>query len=278
LELDDVRASCACGAVYKVIDGIPELVDDLSPLAQEQARWFDEEADEEWEIERPQGAPRLHRWLLEQKFHQAVDSVPLQSLTAVVACGGSGMDAEFLARRGAQVIGVDVSPRAARRARERADRHGFRLLSVVADVQRLPLADQSVDVAYVHDGLHHLDEPLRGVAELGRVARRAVCISEPAQAAVTALAVRFGIAEEREDSGNRVTRLELDAIGDALRRQGFEVTKSARYAMFYRHYPGNVTRLLSQPGLFDVARLSYLVGNAVGGRFGNKLAVVAVRR
>lgn len=119
------------------------------------------------------------------------------------------MDAEFLARSGATVISSDISLGAAKRSAERAKRYGLRILPLVADVEHLPFLDRSVDLVYVHDGLHHLEKPLAGIAEMSRVASRAVSVTEPAQAAATRLAVRFGLALEREDAGNRVARVTL---------------------------------------------------------------------
>ena len=53
---------------------------------------------------------------------------------------------------------------------------------------------------------------------------------------------------------------------------------SALYAMFYRHVPGVPTRVLSRQPAFAVAVAASRAANAVAGRFGNKLAVQAVRR
>ena len=118
-----------------------------------------------------------------------------------------------------------------------------------------------------------------GLAEMTRVARSAVSVSEPARAAITALAARAGLALEREESGNSVARLDAETVEAELETGGFRVLQSRRYAMYYRHEPGRVVRLLSRnPGLFTVGTTSFRVANALTGRFGNKLAVVAVRR
>jgi SAM-dependent methyltransferase len=277
LELNSRTAWCACGSSYQVRDGVPVLLVDPSDLAQRQAEWFDLEADEEWEIERPSGAPNLYAWLLEEKFERAVGEINLNGSSALVVCAGSGMDAEFLAGSGAAVVALDISPGAARRANERARRHRFQLLSVVGDVERLPFRDASVDVAYVHDGLHHLANPLVGLAEMARVARHAVCVTEPARAAATHLAVRIGLALEREDAGNRVARLSLDEVRSTLAARGFDVVTAERYAMYYRHEPGRAARLLSAPGIFAIARAGLRVVNLLVGARGNKLVVVGVR-
>jgi SAM-dependent methyltransferase len=277
LELGSTEARCRCGLRYEIQDGIPIFLVRPSEFARRQADWFDEHADAEWEIERPHGAPALHRWLLEEKFRRAVDGVELRDAMALAVCAGSGMDAELLARAGSNVIALDISTGAARRATERARRHGFELIAVVGDAASLPFRDASVDVVYVHDGLHHLDDPLAGLAEMARVARSAVCVSEPARAWITALAVRAGLALEREEAGNRVGRLDVEAVQTVLRDRGFSIRKSRRYLMYYRHEPGRLVRLLSHRGLFSTARVSFRLANAVTGRIGNKLAVVADR-
>jgi SAM-dependent methyltransferase len=277
LELRSTEARCRCGLRYDFQGGVPMLHVGRSELARRQADWFDEHADAEWEIERPRGAPALHRWLLEEKFRRAVEGVKLRGATVLTVCAGSGMDAEFLAHAGARVIALDVSLGAARRATERARRHGFELLAVVGDAARLPFRDASVDVVFVHDGLHHLDDPLVGLAEMARVARSAVCVSEPARALITAVAIRGGLALEREEAGNRVGRLDAQAVEAELRRKGFRIAESQRYGMYYRHEPGRLVRLLSHRGLFTASTVSFRLANAVAGRFGNKLAVVAVR-
>lgn len=276
LELGLTEARCRCGISFVVEDGIPVLLLGQSEHARRQADWFNE-ADDEWEIERPYGAPALHRWLLGEKFRRAVKGVELRGATALTVCAGSGMDAEFLARAGAKVSALDISPGAARRAAERARRHGLELLTVVGDAASLPFRDASVDIVYVHDGLHHLDDPLAGLAEMARVARYAVCVSEPARARITAFAVRVGLAVEHEEAGNRVGRLDAEAVTAVLRDRGFSIRESRRYAMYYRHQPGSLVRVLSRRGLFSVATASFRWANAVVGRLGNKLVVVAVR-
>ena len=267
-----------CAATYPIRDGVPVVLP-ARPAEQkeQQAAFFDGSLDDEFELERPSGAPPLYEWLLTEKFHRSVANLALQGLTALAVCGGSGMDAEFLARAGARVISSDISLGAAWRTRERGQRHGVAIDVIVADAERLPFPDRSIDIVYVHDGLHHLERPLDGLAEMARVARRAVCVTEPARAAATRLAVRLGLALEREEAGNRVARLGVEEVVAALRARGFRVVRAERYAMYYRHEPGRAVRLLSAPGAFAVARAGFRAANLLVGAGGNKLVVVAVR-
>ena len=268
-----------CGAAYAAGDDVPVVVAAADEHKREQAAFFDEEADEEYEIERPHGTPPFYRWLLEEKLRRSVAGLgSIRGWTALAVCGGSGMEAEFLAGRGARVVTADISARAAARARERAKRHGFEVESVVADVERLPFADASVDLVYVHDGLHHLADPLVGLREMARVARRAVSVNEPARAALTRAAVRVGLALEREEAGNRVARLDPDEVARELRARGFRVVLSPRYAMLYRHEPGRISRSLSAPRVLPLAQAGFRALTRPLAPIGNKLTVQAVRQ
>jgi SAM-dependent methyltransferase len=260
-----------------MVDGIPVIVDGESDVTGQQAAFFDETGDSDFEIERPVGAPALYDWLLGEKFRLGIAGVSVHGRTALVVCGGSGMDAEFLARAGADVVSSDISLGAARRTVERSRRHGVAIAPLVANAERLPFADRSVDIVYVHDGLHHLERPLVGLADMARVARLAVCVTEPARAAATAAAATIGLAENVEEAGNRVARLTLAEVQETLERYGFRITCARRYAMFYRHEPGPAMRALSRPVLFPIARTAFRLANVPLARIGNKLAVTAVR-
>jgi SAM-dependent methyltransferase/uncharacterized protein YbaR (Trm112 family) len=271
-----------CGSVYEIIDGIPVVrpadTDGSNAQKDVQATYFDE-ADPEFEVSRPHGTPWFYRWLLAEKFRRSLDALtfPTEEVTAVTICGGSGMDAEFLARTGASVISTDISLGAARRTRERADRYGFDVLPVVADAEALPFRDRSVDLVYVHDGLHHLDSPRAGIREMLRTSRVAVSINEPARARATLLAARIGLSEHYEEAGNFIARLDPEMLSAEVSAAGFDVVRNERYAMVYRHEPGRATRVLSQPGVRNVTVAALRAFNAVAGRLGNKLTLQAVR-
>jgi SAM-dependent methyltransferase/uncharacterized protein YbaR (Trm112 family) len=283
------RLECSsCSLHYPVHLDIPILLlpelrrgphgSDLTHKEQ-QAAFFDQDSVDDFGVTRPRGAPALYEWLLGEKFRRSVIGLEhqLPGATALTVCGGSGVDAEFLARAGAQVILSDIALGVVLQARERARRFGLDIALVVADAEALPFRDASIDLVYVHDGLHHLEQPARGLAEMARVARHAVSVSEPAAAIVTAAAVRLGLAEDEEEAGNRVRRLTLDEIVRELSDRGFRAIRPHRYAMYYRHWPGRPMRVLSIPVLLPVARGGLKLLNRLAGRFGNKLTVQAVR-
>ena len=276
----------SCGTRYALVDGIPMMLsprhghEGPAPTHKEsQARFTDQEADAEWEINRPHGAPALYTWLLEEKFRLSVRGLRAlpRGSTVLTVCGGSGLDAEFLARRGFRVVSADISLEAARRVRERARRFGVEITPVVADAETLPFPDRSFDVVYVHDGLHHLEDPAVGLLEMARVAARGVSVNEPARAAVTALAVHLGLALEREEAGNRVARLTIAEVRDLLAKNGFRTVEARRFAMYYQHVPGRAMRALSHGIALWAAKAAFTILNRVLGGLGNKLSVQAVR-
>jgi SAM-dependent methyltransferase len=270
-----------CGRLLAPVDGVLDLLpaERLTAHKSGQMAFFDA-ADREWEIERPATAPTVYRRLLEEKFERSLRAIAdlVEGASVLVVCAGSGMDAEYLARRGGTVVACDLSPEAAVRIGERSRRHGVRITPVVADVEALPFADRSFDLVYVHDGLHHLEDPLVGLREMARVAGKAVSVNEPALAVLTRGAIGLGLAEHFEEAGNFIGRLRVADVTGELERHGFDVVHASRYGMYYRHEPGRVYELLSQPLLGDAVLGGLRVLNRFAGRLGNKLTVQAVRR
>ena len=293
LSRDIAGLGCAgCGRAYPVIDDIPVLLvsphqadhDEIDHVHRDdhrmqQARHFDRTGSERFETSRPHGTPRFYGYLLGEKFRRAVRPLKsdLPSSRVLVVCGGSGMDAEFLARHGARVISSDVSLGAARRTVARAREFGVAIEVIVADAECLPYHDRSFEVVYVHDGLHHLERPEVGIAEMARVSKRWVVVTEPTRARVTDVAIRFGLALEREEAGNLVRRLSPKEITEPLAQLGFIPILGQRYAMYYPHEPGQIMRALSRRWTFWLARYAWRLADALLGSLGNKVVVVASR-
>ena len=148
-ERSGTLACAACGQVFPVIDGIPVLlprpggavraIDGLASFAElknagpdpqktAQRAHFDHAVDEEFEVTRPHGTPRLYRFLVREKLSRATRPLGgrIDGMTALVVCAGSGMDAEFLARAGCVVVSSDISLEAARRTARALSDTGFR--------------------------------------------------------------------------------------------------------------------------------------------------------
>ena len=232
--------------------------------------------DAEEEIERPRHYPRPVRFLLEEKLRRALHLLGrVSSIDALCLCGGSGMDAEWLANRGIRPTILDLSPKALTRARSRARRHGFEVTLVRGDAARLPFGDQRFGMALVHDGLHHLDDPNRAIDEMARVARHELVVMEPARAALTRLAVALRLAADVEPAGNVVRRLDATETRARIQSGGWRHVRSARDLVYYQRWAFPLYRRFDSNSLFAVFVLAYRLLNLMVGRWGNSLKVVA---
>ena len=88
---------------------------------------------------------------------------------ADVGCGEGYLTIET-ARWASHVVAIDRSPEVLARARALAARRGVTNVSwEVGEIERLPLADASVDVVLLSQALHHAATPARALAEAHRV-------------------------------------------------------------------------------------------------------------
>ena len=90
-------------------------------------------------------------------------------LTLEVGCGDGFISRHLMGKT--RLLGVDFSGRMLAR-NPLTDK-------AVASAYRLPFADDSFDLVFESNVLHHLEEPAMAVAEMGRVSRRYVALSEP---------------------------------------------------------------------------------------------------
>lgn len=88
-----------------------------------------------------------------------------------IGCG-MGTDLLQFARGGAQVTGVDLTPRSVEISKARFRLYGMRADFLVTDGERLPFADESFDVVYSNGVLHHTPGTARAIREVHRVLRR----------------------------------------------------------------------------------------------------------
>ena len=236
--------------------------------------------DPEFEINRPHGESQLYKHLMNFKYERVTRLLgkSLRGSRVLVICCGSGMDAEYVARSGASVVAMDISTGCLNRARVRAERYGVKYQLVRGDAESLPFCDGAFDYGFVHDGLHHLPEPERAIAELIRVSTRGILVTEPADAAATKLLIRLGLMKPHEEAGNYVVRFNPERLKLLCRSLGFSRSVSSRYLLKYGHPPPTWWRRLDIQPIRAAARVAYLVfGVVLLGRWGNKLAFVAQR-
>ena len=87
-----------------------------------------------------------------------------------LGCGAARW-AIALARRGARVIGVDVSPRRLDQARDLAREAGVELTLLEASAESVPLPDRSFDLIFCDFGAMSFADPYRTVPEAARLLR-----------------------------------------------------------------------------------------------------------
>lgn len=234
--------------------------------------------DEEFEVNRPHGTGKLYKFLIDYKFKTAEKLLPftIKGLLLLDSCCGSGMASEYYAREGARVVGIDFSFEAIKRAKLRSKRYGFKALFIVGDSEKLPFKDGFFDIASVHDGLHHLKTPQKGVNDLMRVSRKGVIIIEPARAFLNRVSVLLGISTdyEGEDYVYRFTEEELKGL---TKKAGINQTRSKRYIMYYPHYPHWWFRFFGLPFLFQGIVGCFIIFNFLFGWMGNKINFVAIK-
>jgi ubiquinone/menaquinone biosynthesis C-methylase UbiE len=121
----------------------------------------------QWDVIR-----RMH--VADSEVEQAIlDCLPSGPLGDVVDLGtGTGRMLELVAGRASRLVGIDRSREMlaiARAKLERTDATGWQVRH--GDVHSLPLADESFDVALVHQVLHFLRDPEDALVEAARVLR-----------------------------------------------------------------------------------------------------------
>ncbi len=94
---------------------------------------------------------------------------PLDSVVDV-ACGTGVLTRSIASRTGGRVVGVDVNPAMLAVAR----RAGGSIEFVEGDALDLPFESGAFDVATCQFGLMFYPEPVRGISEMARVARRGI--------------------------------------------------------------------------------------------------------
>jgi SAM-dependent methyltransferase len=246
-----------------------------------QLDFYREQIDQEEEISRPRCYPRPVRFLLHRKFRWVLEQLQthlpggLAGRSALVVCCGSGMESEILARRGLRVMALDISAEAIERAGRRAQRYGVDYRLLVGDAERLPFADSSFDIVFVHDGLHHLPEAYNGVREMLRVARLAVVVAEPADAALTKLSVMLGLSGEYEDAGNYVYRLRKDKLEALFAACGLREWRFQRNLIYYQSWTHRIYGKFEKAPLYWLFCAGFHVVNLFLGRWGNSLRAVA---
>jgi SAM-dependent methyltransferase len=111
----------------------------------------------------------------EAELRSIIAGLPLAAgdLTLDVA-SGDGCYTLWLAERGAQVVGVDLSPAYLEHARNRASASAYaeRVRFEQADANALPFADDTFDLTWCAQSFYSLPDPIATLREMVRVTKR----------------------------------------------------------------------------------------------------------
>ncbi len=236
--------------------------------------------EDEWEpapwLERTALTPwadyAWHASLFACRKHLPADLSPYTFL--IVQCG-AGDDTHFYQVEGAQRVTVtDISVRALHITK----RHCKNPSAVIADTQHLPFREGAFDYVGVRSGLHHLERPFDGLAEMHRVARRGYFFVENQQTPLVPLLVWMGALEYEEDAGNHVYRFTRSEVAQFLESLG-----AAHYTIetaWFLQVPPLLALSKLVPGRLPLAMFKgcLFAVNRIVGRLGNAFCVVVEKQ
>lgn len=120
-------------------------------------------------------AGRLGRNHCPGRSWEAIGRLALRLVPQVVVAdlgAGEGLISQLLARNAEQVWCIDNSPRMVEVGTELAKKNGLTNLTYkLGDIEQVPLADASVDLAILSQALHHAMHPQKAVDEAHRILR-----------------------------------------------------------------------------------------------------------
>jgi len=119
------------------------------------------------DVDRYLNPPAESPYGLEYAFYLLGD---IQGKTVLDLGCGTGENLVPLAKRGATVVGIDISPDLIELARKRVSSYGLQATVRVGSAYATELPDQSVDVVFSMALLHHLDLP-KARTEIYRILR-----------------------------------------------------------------------------------------------------------
>lgn len=118
-------------------------------------------------------AGRLGKGYCPGRSWEAIGHLALRLVPAITVAdlgAGEGLISQLLARRAERVWCIDNSPRMVEVGTELARKNGLANLAYkLGDIEQVPLADRSVDLAILSQALHHASHPQVAVNEAFRI-------------------------------------------------------------------------------------------------------------
>jgi ubiquinone/menaquinone biosynthesis C-methylase UbiE len=198
---------------------------------------------------------------------------PLAGARVLDVGTGTGRAAIVLARRGAEVTGVDASAEMLEVARERAAAAQVTITFDRGDAHALPFGDRSFDAAIALRVLMHTPGWRQCIAELCRVSRARVVFDYPSArsaAAIQAAMRRGAAALGRTTEAYRVFR--PAAVAAVLQASGYRITNVHRLFVL----PIAVHKAINSRR-FTEASEALLARLALDRAFGSPITIVAER-
>jgi SAM-dependent methyltransferase len=145
---------------------------DLTPHARSNERY--------WTGQAPDYAPRARRHWAEDEPHWGIYEIPEAEIRALpdvdgldgveLGCGTAYWSA-WLTRRGARMVGIDITEAQLATARELQAEHGLEFPLIRASAESVPLPDASFDLAFSEYGASLWCDPDLWIAEAERLLR-----------------------------------------------------------------------------------------------------------
>ncbi|MEH3148668.1 MAG: class I SAM-dependent methyltransferase [Methylobacterium frigidaeris] len=114
----------------------------------------------------------ISRGIADSIEHCVLRLAPQPGETILDLATGTGWTSRLVAKRGAEVIGADISTALLEAATEQAKAEGLNILYQVGDAEKLPFADGRFDAVISTCGVMFASRPEAAAAELARVCRK----------------------------------------------------------------------------------------------------------
>jgi ubiquinone/menaquinone biosynthesis C-methylase UbiE len=193
------------------------------------------------------GDPRLHKRAISRQFTRAADAfaaspvksdmgyrrryvefaAPRTGDVVLDVATGPGFSALAFAEVARLVVGLDITPAMLEQAGRRRDGAGLaNIRLVLGDVDAMPFADRSFDIASCNASLHHFQRPALVFKEMARVCRPGsrVVIDEHFSSEDPSRAAGQDSIERRRDPSHTHS-LSLSEIVSMVRDAGLEVDR-----------------------------------------------------
>jgi ubiquinone/menaquinone biosynthesis C-methylase UbiE len=220
----------------------------------------------------------LVRWRLSEAVRRLRRHAPhavSEGSSVLVLCAGEGFEGTVLCDLGFRDVTVsDISEAGVRAARERDPR--LNTLQLSAEAADLP--DGSFELVVIQDGLHHLQNPVRGFTEMLRIASRAALFLEPHDSLVGRV---IGTAwEVNGEARNYVFRWDRRLVHDvAASYLGTDAFNNLSFSFWHHnvHYARLAERLGGGSASLRTIKVLKGVLDAPLGRFGNQFCGLLVK-